>query len=232
MEHWLQFIAHWFSVDNTMLELWGYKLSYLEFVGTLLNLWSVVLVTRNNIWTWPIGNLAVLLFGILFYQIQLYSDLLEQGYFFVTGFYGWILWLYAANQPAGNDQDSSGKKLPIRQNDTRANLIYLLVIIGGTALLTWLAAHASVFWPRLFPEPAAYPLLDAFTTVLSFAATILMAHRRIECWYLWLLVDCIDVGLYLARGTLFLSILYAIFLILAARGLLNWRGMARRAAHA
>jgi len=69
-------------------------MSYLEFVGTLLNLWSVWLVTRNNILTWPVGNIGVIFFAVLFYQIRLYSDLIEQVYFLITGFYGWWAWLY------------------------------------------------------------------------------------------------------------------------------------------
>lgn len=64
----------------------GYPMSYLEFAGTLLNLLSVYLVTRNSIWTWPVGNVAVFLFALLFYQIRLYVDVAEQVYFSLQAF--------------------------------------------------------------------------------------------------------------------------------------------------
>ena len=75
-------------------------MSYLEFFGTILNLASVYLVTRNNVLTWPIGNTAVILFAVLFYKVRLYSDFVEQIYFLITGFYGWWAWLYFKKEKA------------------------------------------------------------------------------------------------------------------------------------
>jgi len=61
-------IINFFNINNIFFTFHGYQMSYLEFMGTLLNLWSVWLVTKNNILTWPVGNIAVILFGILFYH--------------------------------------------------------------------------------------------------------------------------------------------------------------------
>lgn len=194
-------------------------MSYLEFVGTLLNLWSVWLVTKNNILTWPVGNIAVILFAILFYQIRLYSDLFEQIYFLVTGFYGWWVWLYLRK----NRIQDKNKELSITYNSQISNAIYGGIIIIGTLCMSYVMAHIHLYMPVLFPEKASFPFLDAFTTVMSFAAQLLMAHKKIECWYLWIMVDIIGIGLYFAKGVVFISFLYLIFLILATKGLFNWR---------
>jgi len=82
--------------------------------------------------------------------------------------------------------------------------------------------HIHLYMPALFPEKASFPYLDAFTTVMSFAANILMAHKKIECWYLWIAVDVIGIGFISQKGC-FVSLLYLIFLILATKGLFNWR---------
>jgi nicotinamide mononucleotide transporter len=66
-----------FCVETVFVTLFGYPMSYLELTGTVFNLWSVWLVARKNILTWPVGVVGVILFAILFYQIQLYSDLVE-----------------------------------------------------------------------------------------------------------------------------------------------------------
>jgi nicotinamide mononucleotide transporter len=50
-----------------------------------------------------------------------------------------------------------------------------------------------------------------------------MAHKQVECWYLWIAVDVIGIGLYFAKGVVFVSLLYLVFLVLATRGLLTWR---------
>jgi nicotinamide mononucleotide transporter len=83
------------------------------------------------------------------------------------------------------------------------------------------------YLPKIFPEPASFPFLDAFTTILSFAATILMAYKRIECWYLWILVDVIGIGLYYTKNVVFVALLYCIFLVLATNGFFNWRRIQR-----
>jgi nicotinamide mononucleotide transporter len=76
--------------------------------------------------------------------------------------------------------------------------------------------------PSLFSEPASYPFLDAFTTVMSFAAQLLMAHKRLESWVLWIVVDVIGIGLYWEKDVAFIALLYAVFLLLACRGLYDW----------
>lgn len=213
----MNFMA-FFSINNIFFTFHGYQMSYLEFVGTLLNLWSVWLVTKNNILTWPVGNIAVILFGFLFYQIRLYSDLIEQVYFLITGFYGWWAWLYLRRRGAGTKGD-----LPVTFNSRLSNKIYMGIIIVGTVLMGYVMGHIHLYMPALFPEKASFPYLDAFTTVMSFAANILMAHKKIECWHLWITVDVIGIGLYFAKGVVFVSLLYLIFLILATKGLFNWR---------
>jgi nicotinamide mononucleotide transporter len=212
------YFLNFFSTNNIFFTFHGYQMSYLEFVGTLLNIWSVWLVTKNNILTWPVGNIAVMLFAVLFYQIQLYSDLVEQIYFLVTGFYGWWAWLYFRKKGLNNK-----KVLLITYSSQLSNIIYVIIIAVGSASMGYIMGHIHLYMPALFPEKASFPFLDAFTTVMSFAAQILMAHKKIECWYLWIAVDIIGIGLYFAKGVIFVSLLYLIFLILATKGLLNWK---------
>ena len=77
-----------FDVNNIAFTLLGYPISWLEFVGTIFNLVCVLLVARRHILNWPIGLVGVVLFGVLFYQINLYADVAEQIYYFVTGIMG------------------------------------------------------------------------------------------------------------------------------------------------
>ena len=62
----------------------------------LSRLWfSSEKVLSGQVWrllTWPIGIISVVLFGVLFYQIQLYSDTLEQFYYLGASVYGWWFW--------------------------------------------------------------------------------------------------------------------------------------------
>lgn len=211
----MQDFIGFFDINNTFFTVLSYPMSYLEFFGTILNIISVYLVAKNKIWTWPIGNIAVVLFAILFFQIQLYSDCIEQIYFLITGFYGWWVWSKRGKE--------SEKEMPVSHNSKKSNIVYAGIIAVGTLLMGYAISHIHIWLPSIFALEASFPYLDAFTTVMSFAATILMAHKKIQCWYLWILVDIIGIGLYYTKGVVFVSILYVIFLVLASNGLIQWR---------
>ncbi len=215
----MDFIISVFNINNIFFTVLGYQMSYLEFFGTLFNLWCVWLVTKNKILSWPVGIVGSALFLILFYQIQLYSDLSEQMFYILTGFWGWWLWLH----PKSKKEEDRFNQLKVSINPKSINLIYILIIIIATMGLTHFMSNIHLYLPKFFPEPASYPFLDAFTTVTSFVAQILLAKRKVESWYLWILVDIIGIGLYFIKGVVFISLLYFIFLILATKGLLNWR---------
>ena len=78
-------LSDFFSVTNIAFDVLGYQISWLELSGTIFNLAAVILAARRNILTWPIGIIGVILFGFLFYQINLYADMAEQVYYFITG---------------------------------------------------------------------------------------------------------------------------------------------------
>ena len=80
------------SVDTVFFTVLGYPMSYIEFVGTILYLLSVWLISRRNILTWPVGIVSVFLYMVLFYQIRLYSDAMEQVYYLGASVYGWWYW--------------------------------------------------------------------------------------------------------------------------------------------
>ncbi len=202
-----------FSVENITFSVWGYHLSWLELVGTIFNLWSVWLMTRNRILSWPVGIIGVILFMLLFWQINLYADFFEQIYYIVTGFWGWWLWKKSGQPDEGT----------IHRNSARENIIAILVTVALSILAGWADGNLNVWLPRFFPEAASFAYLDATTTIMSFTAQILMARRRLECWYIWIAVDVIGIWLYWQKGTVFLAVLYCLFLILATQGLLSWR---------
>jgi len=215
----MDFIINFFNIDNTFFTLWEYPMSYLEFFGTIFNIICVWLVSRNNIWNWPIGIIGVIFFASLFYQIQLYSDLIEQFYFLVTGFYGWWAWSYYKKK---NKSDDDKKEFKITRSSIKQNSLYVGIVIVGTLIMGYVMGNIHIYFPNVFLLPASFPYLDAFTTVLSFTATILMIFKKIESWPLWILVDIIGIGLYFAKGVVFVSLLYVIFLVLASKGLYNW----------
>lgn len=200
----------WFNIQNTLVIIFGYPLSYVEFIGTATGLLSVWLATKSNIWTWPTGLLNVTCFFLIFFQVRLYADMFLQLYFFVTSIYGWVVW---HNRTGYNMID-------ILSKNQRIKLLGVLVV--STAIIGVIVKNIHLIFPLVFSKPASYPFLDTFVAVLSIIATILLAQKKIENWWLWIIADVISVGLYAKKMVLFISIEYFVFLCLASVGLLMW----------
>jgi nicotinamide mononucleotide transporter len=203
-----------FSVNRVAFTVLGYQLSYIELFGTVLTLWSVWLVAKRRIWTWPVGMVSVVLYMLLFYQVRLYSDALEQVYYLGASVYGWYSWTRSPK--------ADGTILNVEFSSTRWLIVWGLITLVLGAVLGVFMSNAHNLFPRIFPEPASYPYLDALTTIMSFTAMWLLARRRVESWIYWIVVDVIAIGLYYAKAIKFVALLYVILLFLASKGFLSW----------
>jgi nicotinamide mononucleotide transporter len=207
-------MLHLLSVENIAFTVLGYPMSYIEFVGTILYLWSVWLIAKRRVLTWPVGIVSVLLYMALFYQIRLYSDTFEQLYYIVACIYGWRRW---ADSP-----QKDGQILDVRFSTAKGIILAVCITIVLSILDGWFMSRVHLLFPNWFPEPASFPYLDALTTFMSFTAMWLMAIKRIESWLYWIIVDIIGIGLYFTKGVLFVTLLYVILLFMAANGFLSW----------
>jgi nicotinamide mononucleotide transporter len=202
-----------FSVHRIAFTVLGYPLSYIELVGTSCYLWSVWLIARKRSLTWPVGLVSSVLYLALFYQIRLYADAFEQIYYLGAGVYGWWRWTAI---PAGKDTHAI-RFSPARQV-AAWGAVTAAAAVGTGAFLS----RVHIIWPLLFPEPAAFPYLDALTTVMSFTAMWLMAQKRTESWVYWIIVDVIGVGLYFVKEVRFVALLYVVLLLMAVYGAAMW----------
>jgi nicotinamide mononucleotide transporter len=207
-------MGNFFSVNNTALTVFGYPLSYVELLGTVFYLWSVWLIAKRRILTWPVGIVSVLLYMTLFYQIRLYSDALEQIYYLIASVYGWWRWVHSPRE--------KGAVLSVRFSSSGWILTSLLIsVLLGLATGAFMSRAHSLA-PGFFPEAASYPYLDALTTIMSFMAMWLMIRQRIESWVYWIIIDVAGIGLYYVKSVRFISLLYVILLIMAIKGLVSW----------
>ncbi|MFZ5814188.1 MAG: nicotinamide riboside transporter PnuC [Bacillota bacterium] len=206
-----------FDIDYVLLTIWDYPLSLAELLGTLFGLWSVWLAARGRVANYPVGLVNILFFFVIFYQVQMYSDVLLQVYFFIVSLYGW--WRWARPRP---HEATATHELKISTNSPAANLAGLVLIALGVYGLGTLMRSIHLLLPALFPEPAAFPYYDAFTTVASMAAMYLLARKRLESWVLWVVVDAFCIVLYYLKGIRLISLEYVVFLFIAAFGLWSW----------
>lgn len=188
-------------LDSAALHLAGVPVSWAEVLGDITGAACVWLLARKNILTWPLGLLNNVFWGWLFFRAKLYADSSLQGVFFVLGIYGWWQW----RRPA--------KDLPIRRIRRAEWVRIVLFTLPATAFFSLILARAT-------DSPA--PLADASVLTLSLAATYGQAHRWLESWAIWIVVDVISVPLYLSRHLYPTAVLYGIFGMLCIFGWIAW----------
>jgi nicotinamide mononucleotide transporter len=207
-------MLNFLSVNNIAFTVLGYPMSYVELFGTILYLWSVWLISKRRMLTWPVGIVSVLLYMVLFYQIRLYSDTIEQVYYLGASIYGWVIW--------NKSPKDNGQITDVVYSDKQAIILWGVITGSVTVLVSVLMSKIHLLFAVIFPEAASYPFLDALTTIMSFTAMWLMAKKKIESWIYWIIVDVIGIWLYFVKDVKFISLLYVILLVIAVNGLRSW----------
>ncbi len=201
------------SVESTFFLIWGYPVSFIEFFGTIFYFASVWLIAQKNSLTWPVGIVSVSLYMVLFYQFNLYSDFLEQIYYLIASAYGWWAWSRA----------KSSEKVITGFSDPRTIMIWATITLGLGILLGLGMSQIHSWLPAIFPEPAALPMLDAITTVMSFAAMWLLTLKRAESWIYWIIVDMAAIYVYFSKEMVFVGLQYIVLTGMAVYGLIAWK---------
>jgi len=190
---WLQWAVHAFGM------------SAVEWIAVAFGIVSVYLSVRENIWSWPTAIVNVSLYVYIFLHARLYGDMGLQVFYICISFYGWWNWLYGG---------ANHSELHVTRLSRRAALVFPVVFAAG----------AFVLGPFLREKTnAALPYADASLTVASLIAQYLMTRKVVENWAIWVAADVGYIAMYIFKGLYPTAFLYAVFLVLAAMGYVQWR---------
>nr|WP_208408642.1 nicotinamide riboside transporter PnuC [Sphingomonas vulcanisoli] len=176
----------------------------MEIVAALLGVFNIVLLIRRNIWNYAFGLAMVALYAPVFFHARLYSDALLQIVFFLVQLYGFWNWQ--------RSREDSGEVTVLRLSG-RARAGWAIATIALVA--AWGTGMARF-------TDAAFPYLDAANAMISIVAQIMLSRRWIENWPLWIFVDVLQIGLYVAKGLVPTALLYCLFLIMSVWGWIEW----------
>ena len=179
----------------------------LEIMAVLFGFASVWYSKQNNILVFPTGLISTSIFVYLLFKWQLLGDMMINGYYFIMSLYGWYIWTRKVD----------AKNVTPISRATKSEKIIAVIIFALTLLLVYQVYQFYDMWTNW----VAY--VDTLTTALFFVGMWLMAKRKIENWYFWVVADIISIPLYLYKGLTFTSIQYFGFTILAIFGFLAWK---------
>jgi len=185
-------------------------MSGLEAVAALLVLVSVYLSTRENIWSWPTAIVAVLLYGVVFWQARFYAGVGLQVCFAVISAFGWYNWLYGGT------------------NRTELRVTRITARVVGTSLILWAVGSVLLGWILLrYATNPTLPWLDSALSVGSLLAQWMLTRKIVENWLVWMVANLCYVGMYFYQQLTITAGLYLVLFFLAAKGYVEWRGAAR-----
>jgi nicotinamide mononucleotide transporter len=185
-------------------------MSVLEIIGVIVSALAIWLTARRKMLCWPVGLISVALYGWIFFDAKLYSDMLLQAAFAILQVYGWWVWLA---QKRRNTQTVDSGAVRVQAVTLKALMTGLLLAVVGSVVLGSLMARLT---------DAALPYVDASLTAFSLVAQYWTARRYIASWWLWIVVDVVYVGMFVFKGLYATSGLYALFVALAVIGLRDW----------
>lgn len=192
----------------------------LEITGVLVGLVYLALEYKASIYLWIASIIMPIIYLFVFYQAGLYADFAINIYYLLIAIYGWIMWKY------GNKLRQKVLKKPVYKKEelelpitrtSRRQWFWLTI----TAIITFF----FITWILIRFTNSNVPWMDSFTTALSIIAMWMLAHKYLEQWIVWIVVDIASAGLYIYKALYLTSALYILYAIIAIFGYIKWEKM-------
>lgn len=193
---------------NETLAVLGFSTTPLELISFALAVTTVLLNVRQNHWAWLFSITSSATYAVVFFDARLYGDSGLQLVFIAASVWGWYQWLRGAGE-------------------TRLEVTRLGAAGWAWAVAAWALGFLLLSWFLKNYTNTDVPHIDGFLTAGSLVGQLLLARKKVENWHVWIVVDVLYVGLYLYKDLHVTAVLYAVFVLLAARGLRAWSNIAR-----
>jgi nicotinamide mononucleotide transporter len=203
------------------------NLPLFELIAMITALIYVILAAKGNIYCWPAALISTLLYTVIFYDVYLWMDSVLQIYYMGMALYGWYCWQQVKTdqqaQPnmVDSTQHSSNftkatKSMLIQQWSMKTHIKVIVSLTIFSLLLGWFMANYT---------PTDFPYVDSATTVFAIFATYLVTQKVLENWLYWLVIDFVSIYIYLQKGLTPTAVLFALYVVLAVYGYLQWAKM-------
>lgn len=179
-------------------------MSPLEIAAVITSVIGIWLTTRRKLSSWPVILVSCVLYALVFRREKLYSDMLLQFVYIAFAIYGWWHWWRGVKEEG---------IVRVERLSGRGLAAGVVVGAAGSFLLGHLMARYT---------DAALPHVDAALTSFSLVAQWWSTRKHIANWWLWIVVDALEIGVFLYKRLYLTSVLFAFLIFLAVLGLRAW----------
>ena len=176
--------------------------SFIEIIAVLSSLVYVFLAAQGKKSCWYFALISTGIYTYIFIDVELYLETFLQLFYFGMAFYGILTW---------------NKKSVYKQIKQWPVKYHVVNIIGSLFLTILLGYYFSI------KVNQDYAYLDAFTTVFSLVATFMVAHKVLENWIYWIVIDAVSVVLYHLKDLNLSALNMVLFTGLAVLGYIKWK---------
>jgi nicotinamide mononucleotide transporter len=92
--------------------------------------------------------------------------------------------------------------------------------------LFFVGVYAIIYFSLVYLKqsfaPEAIPWADALASASAYTAMWLMAKKKVESWFWWVVTNIASIPLYFTKGYTFTSVQFIVLLILAIAGWIEW----------
>ena len=188
---------------------------YLDLFVSLLGILYLWWEYRAHWLVWVAGIIMPAIDIYLYYEVGLYGDMAISVYYLLAAFYGLVLWtLPVVGKRVTTSSGKQVRAITSMPRDVAVRLAIVFFLIWGA---TW--------WFLDTYTNSTVPVQDALTNAISIVAMWAMAQKYLQQWWLWFVVNIIDVFLLAYKGLPFKAGIHVAYTVFAVLGYLRWRRM-------
>jgi nicotinamide mononucleotide transporter len=188
----------------------------LEFIAVLMGIISVYFSQKENIWVYPTGIINTVIYIYLSFKGHLLGEASVNIFYTIMSIYGWFLWTRKDN--------TDHTVLVIKYSNTKEWVLQLSFFALLYAVIFYLLSYLKKDFAQ-----GAIPAADAFSSASAYTGMLLMARKKVESWYWWIITNTASIPLYFVKGYVFTSFQFVVLLVMAFVGLASWHKKAKYA---
>ena len=205
---------------NTILfELGGKPVLLIDLLSAVFGLTTVFLAGRNKKSNFYIGYAYTVLLFFIFWQKNLYANLILQPISLGINIMGQYRWSHP-KKGEESAADSGDLKVTMLSWPQRGSVIAVFLILA--AAWGWVMSMMGTRWFIGEVKPDPLPFLDGAVMMLILTAQTLSAMKKWDCWIAWLFVNVANLTLYLKAGLVFMPIVSCLYLVNGIWSLFTW----------
>jgi nicotinamide mononucleotide transporter len=185
-------------------------LNWLTLVACLSSICYIVFLSDRNVLNFIVGFISSTTYIIVAFNAKLYGEVI---FYLIIDlpmiFISYFMW---------KKHLESALRVSAKQMNKKQILIALLISIASVVGYSFLLKSIG----------GVNYIVDVVSTVVSFIATLLMAKRYREQWFMWIVVYIVSVIMWITTFDLLMLIMSISCLISCIIGYINWSINARK----